>query len=129
MFIILIISLLLTTSHTINSEYHKELCYHKKTVSKDGFLFVNEKSGEPFHPTYPNRVMKKVDKKCGIHVHPHMLRHYFATNAKDQNLPDMSVMRWLGQANIQMTNSYTRPNETSLLIVYGGVQDNSGGTK
>lgn len=102
---------------------------HQKTVSKDGFLFVNEKTGEPFHPTYPNRVMKKVDKKCGIHVHPHMLRHYFATNAKDQNLPDMSVMRWLGHANIQMTNSYTRPNENSLLNVYDGVQDNSGGTK
>lgn len=108
----------------------KTICAnHNKVISKDNFLFVNEKSGEPFHPTYPNRIMKRVDKKCGIHVHPHMLRHYFATNAKDQNLPDMSVMRWLGHANIQMTNSYTRPNESSLLNVFDGVQENSGGTK
>lgn len=102
---------------------------YDQPITKNNFLFVNEGTGKPFFPDYANRVLKKVDKKCGIHINPHMLRHYFATKAKDQNLPDMAVMRWLGHANIQMTNSYTRPNETSLMNVFDATHTNDSNTK
>ncbi|MCW4398061.1 tyrosine-type recombinase/integrase [Lentilactobacillus parabuchneri] len=90
-------------------------------IDKDHFVWLNSQTGKPLHPTYPNRVMRRVSKGCGVAVHPHQLRHYFATKAKSDGLPDMDVMHWLGHANIQMTNSYTRETPEGALNVFKGI--------
>ncbi|MDV2621192.1 tyrosine-type recombinase/integrase [Pediococcus acidilactici] len=95
-------------------------------ITPDTYLYINEASGEKIHPTYPTRLFSKVSKKCGVHIHPHKLRHYFATRAKDSNLSDTSIAKWLGHSNVQMTNKYTRPNKSSVLKVYNGVKEGLG---
>ncbi|MCD2257098.1 site-specific integrase [Agrilactobacillus fermenti] len=95
------------------------------------WVWLND-SGEPFHPTHLNRVMHKVEKASGIHITPHMLRHYFATEAISSNTPQIDVMHWLGHKNIQMTADYTRPNQPNSLKVYSNVDNTLGmfdGTK
>jgi integrase len=95
------------------------------------WLWLNE-NGNPFFPTHLNRIMKKVEKASGIHITPHMLRHYFATEAISSSTPQIDVMHWLGHKNIQMTADYTRPTKPNSLSVYSNV-DNTlklfGGTK
>ncbi|KRN29204.1 integrase family protein [Lactobacillus selangorensis] len=103
------------TSKNICRKYHRE-------VKDDSFLFVAEKTGIPIYPAYANVMMRRVSKACGIKVHPHMLRHYFATTARDDKLPSMAVMHWLGHQNISMTNSYTRPSKRGALKVIDGIQ-------
>lgn len=91
-------------------------------INDDTFLYRNEITGDPIHPTYPTRLFKSISDKCGVKIHPHKLRHYFATSAKDSNLADTAVAKWLGHANVQMTNKYARPNKNSVLRVYDGVK-------
>ncbi|VDG25738.1 site-specific integrase [Lactiplantibacillus mudanjiangensis] len=93
-------------------------------VPDDHFLWLNPTTGKPFHPAQPSTLMLRISKKCGIKVHPHQLRHYFATNAKTDNLPDMDVMHWLGHANIQQTNDYTRPTQRGAMGVFEGISKN-----
>ena len=92
-------------------------------INDDTFLYRNEITGDPIHPTYPTRLFKSISDKCGVKIHPHKLRHYFATSAKDSNLADTAVAKWLGHANVQMTNKYARPNKNSVLRVYDGVKE------
>ncbi|WP_390620691.1 site-specific integrase [Listeria grayi] len=42
---------------------------------------MNPVSGKPWAITRLNELLKKVEQKTGFHVHPHMLRHTFATQA------------------------------------------------
>lgn len=91
-------------------------------ISDDDFVYLNEDNGKPVHPTYPNRMLKKVSKAYGIEVHPHLLRHYFATEATGSNLPSMDVMHWLGHKHVQMTEDYTRGTEAGMLHVMNGIK-------
>lgn len=92
------------------------------SISDNDFIYLNEDNGDPVHPTYPNRMMKKVSKACGINVHPHLLRHYFATEASGANLPSMDVTHWLGHKRIQMTQDYTRGTKDGMLRVMEGMK-------
>lgn len=87
---------------------------------KPKWIWLNE-NGDPFYPTHLNRVMHKVETASGIHVTPHMLRHYFASEAISSNSPEIDVMHWLGHKNIQMTADYTRSTKPSSLQVYANV--------
>ena len=68
-------------------------------------------------PVYINKLFSKVSKACNIRIHPHMLRHYFATVALQNNINNISVMKWLGHAKPEMTDKYFRSNESSILAV------------
>ncbi|MGK4178857.1 tyrosine-type recombinase/integrase [Lapidilactobacillus dextrinicus] len=94
-------------------EHSKEI-YQKthREIAPESFVYVNEKNGMPTHPSNINReIFKKVSDECGIKVHPHMLRHYFATIALADGVPDMEVANWLGHKNVSMTHDYSRPTE------------------
>lgn len=114
-----IIKFAINTCKSIREKYNLD-------IKPDTFLFVNEMSGHAVHITYPSRVFTKVSKACGVHIHPHKLRHYFATRAKESNLSDTSIAKWLGHSNVQMTNQYTRPNKSSVIKVYNGVKQELG---
>lgn len=92
-------------------QHAKEICEKTHRLYDDKtFVYLDERTGMPPSPGRVNiRVFNKVSKASGIKVHPHMLRHYFATQALEKGLPDMSVMHWLGHKNMKMTNDYTRP--------------------
>lgn len=94
-----------------------------KPVPQDHFLWLNPQTGNPFHPAQPSTLMKRLSGKCGIKVHPHQLRHYFATRAKSDRLFDSDVMHWLGHANIQQTNDYTRASKEGAMNVFNGIKN------
>ena len=73
-------------------------------------------------PAYLNVIFLKVSKACGIKIHPHKLRHYFATIAREESgLSDISVMNWLGHSKIDMTNRYVRSNLATMLNLKPGI--------
>lgn len=111
-----VIKYAIDTCKSIRDKYNLE-------IAPDTYIYLNEKNGQPQHPSYPTRVFRTVSNACGINIHPHKLRHYFATNAKDSNLADTSVAKWLGHSNVQMTNKYARPNKSSVLKVYDGLKE------
>lgn len=104
-------------------ERTKEVCKKSGRVfNGNTFLYVDERTGMPIFPGNINRILfQRVNDKIGTHVRPHMLRHYFATHAKENGLPDMAIMHWLGHKNVEMTNDYTRPTEEGAKKIFGGM--------
>lgn len=91
-------------------------------ITADHFIWLNPQTGNPFHVQHANSILKKLTRRTGIKVHPHMLRHYFATKARTERLPDTDVMHWLGHSNIAMTNSYTRETPEGAAGVFKGLK-------
>lgn len=93
-----------------------------KIHAEHNWLWLNE-HGEPLHPYHANRVTKRINEASGIHITPHMLRHYFATKGMASNASDIEVMHWLGHSNLQMTADYTRPTSVESLDLYTTVDN------
>lgn len=78
------------------------------------FVFSQEKKPEPIHPDSLNRFLQKFSKKTGIAIHPHKLRHSFASVAIVNGADIASVSEVLGHKDISTTlNMYTHANEQS----------------
>lgn len=101
----------------------KEACLKSgRPFNEKTFLYLDERTGMPIFPGNINRILfQRVNDKAGVTVRPHMLRHYFATHAKENGLPDMAIMHWLGHKNVEMTNEYTRPTEEGAKKVFDGM--------
>lgn len=102
-----------------------KLAYENKDISptEDDFIFINPDTAKGYHPSQINRLFNKISKKAGVAVNPHLLRHYFATQAlNNPNVADVEVMHWLGHKNIQMTASYTRDTKDASMALYQNVQ-------
>ena len=88
----------------------------------DHFLWLNPETGNPYHVQYTNTLLRRVSRKCGITVHPHLFRHYFATKARSKALSQTDVMHWLGHSSITMTDSYTRETPEGAMKVFKGIE-------
>ena len=82
-------------------------------------LFVNQRG----KPISPRTVQSRVDywaKKLGlgVHVHPHMLRHSFASHVLQSSGDLRAVQEMLGHANISTTQVYTHLDWQHLAKVY-----------
>lgn len=100
---------------------YSKLAYENKDITPcdTDFIFINPDTAKG----YINRLFNKISKKSGISVNPHLLRHYFATQAlNNPNVSDIEVMHWLGHKNIQMTASYTRDTKDASIALYQNVQ-------
>ena len=66
------------------------------------------------------RLLAETAKRAGLrkHVHPHMLRHTFASHASIRGVPLQVIQKWLGHANITTTQRYAhlRPDTGDELI-------------
>lgn len=95
-----------------------------QSIKPDDYVVVTYRHGAPMIPTYLNIIFANVSKACGINIHPHKLRHYFATIAREESgLSDISVMNWLGHSKIDMTNRYVRSNMATMLNVANELSD------
>lgn len=80
------------------------------------FVFTREHSPEPMHPQSPTRYLKKFSERHGIpDLHPHKLRHTFASVAITSGADVASVSEALGHSDKAVTlRMYTHANEESV---------------
>ena len=80
------------------------------------FVFTQENSAEPMHPQSPTRYLAKLSERCGVaDLHPHKLRHTFASVAITNGADVASVSEALGHSDKAVTlRMYTHANEESI---------------
>lgn len=80
-----------------------------------GILFVNQK-GRPITSRSIQNICEKagIDAGLDIHVHPHMIRHSFATHLLDNGADLRVVQELLGHENMSTTQIYTHVTQDRL---------------
>lgn len=68
----------------------------------------------PFTVKTIYRIIKDIGKKVGHNIHPHKLRHVFATNMLENEAPIQIVQHLLGHSSIQTTEMYSHIRNSSL---------------
>lgn len=86
----------------------------EKAIS--AYVFTQETSPEPMHPQSPTRYLKKFSARCGVpDLHPHKLRHTFASVAITNGADVASVSEALGHSDKAVTlRMYTHASEESI---------------
>lgn len=80
------------------------------------YVFTQEDSPEPMHPQSPTRYLKRFSTRYGTpDMHPHKLRHSFASVAITNGADIASVSEMLGHADKAVTlRMYTHADEESM---------------
>lgn len=86
----------------------------RKAIS--AYIFTQETGPEPMHPQSPTRYLKKLSERCGVpDLHPHKLRHTFASIAITNGADVASVSEALGHSDKAVTlRMYTHASEESI---------------
>lgn len=86
-----------------------------KKSEEHGILFVNQK-GKPITSRSIQNICEKAGEEAGlsIHVHPHMIRHSFATHLLDNGADLRVVQELLGHENLSTTQIYTHVTQDRL---------------
>lgn len=86
----------------------------KKAIST--YVFTKETSPEPMHPQSPTRYLKKFSERYGVpDLHPHKLRHTFASIAITNGADVASVSETLGHSDKAVTlRMYTHADQESI---------------
>jgi integrase/recombinase XerC len=83
------------------------------------FLFVNQR-GNPITTRGIRYIFDEMIKKAGSskHIHPHMIRHSFATHLLNHGADLRSVQELLGHSSISATQNYTHVTKEHLRKTY-----------
>ncbi|MDR0323146.1 MAG: tyrosine recombinase [Treponema sp.] len=86
---------------------------------KKGALFINRK-GQPISISGVRWIISRYAQKSGIgkNIHPHALRHSFATHLVNSGCDVRVVQEMLGHSSLSTTQRYTHVNVDSLKKVY-----------
>lgn len=96
----------------ILKEYLKTRSYDEKDA-----LFLNRK-GLRLLPKGIYRVITTIGKKAGIKLHPHALRHTFATNMLARGAGLELIADLMGHANLNTTRIYARIPTEDMVLAY-----------
>ncbi len=88
-------------------------------IENEAAVFVNHRGTRLSQRAVQKRVREQAQKTTlGVHVHPHMLRHSFASHMLESSGDLRSVQELLGHANISTTQVYTQLDFQHLAKVY-----------
>lgn len=87
--------------------------YNRILGPKD-FLFLTDYvgskkclRGQPIKVGHINQLFYKVNDACGLHITPHMMRHFFTTQGQIAGVPVEHMASALGHSTSYMTQKYT----------------------
>ncbi|AKU32290.1 tyrosine recombinase XerC [Bacillus altitudinis] len=85
----------------------------------DSHVFLNQR-GAPLTDRGVRFILTELMKKASgtLHIHPHMLRHTFATHLLNEGADLRSVQELLGHSNLSSTQVYTHVSKDSLRKTY-----------
>ncbi len=97
-------------------ELLRQLRIEQSSKAISPWVFTQENSPEPMHPQSPTWYLKKFSKRCGIPgLHPHALRHTFASIAITNGADVASVSEKLGHSDKAVTlRMYTHADQESM---------------
>ena len=93
----------------------------RESIAKSGeqAVFVNNRGSRLSQRAVQKRMSELAQRtQLGVHVHPHMLRHSFASHMLESSGDLRSVQELLGHANISTTQIYTQLDFQHLAKVY-----------
>lgn len=62
-------------------------------------------------PDFLNKLFKRISSECSVYITPHIMRHFFATQALVAGAKPEDVMLYLGHSNLNTTKGYTHIKE------------------
>ncbi len=93
----------------------------RENIANEGeaAVFINHRGSRLSQRAVQKRMREQAQKTAlGVHVHPHMLRHSFASHLLESSGDLRSVQELLGHANISTTQVYTQLDFQHLAKVY-----------
>ena len=88
----------------------------KSKMSDSEYLFVSNKSGK-LNPATVNRIFND----HSLVITPHMLRHFFATNALEKGLLNLrQLQEQLGHSSLETVQRYTHPTRSKMVKALNG---------
>ena len=104
----------------------KEYYMANKNISytEEAWLLF-EQNGEPFYVEKINIIFIEIKKITGINITPHILRHFFATQAQPTNINPKLIANFLGHTNISMTDHYTHATDEGGILVMEKINQKS----
>lgn len=94
----------------------RQLRYEQSTIALSQFVFSQGKDPSPIHPQSPTRYLTNFSKRYGIpNLHPHKLRHSFASVAITHGADVASISEKLGHSDKAVTlRMYTHADQESI---------------
>ena len=100
-------------------EYLKKFIEESRIIRKEDYLIINNQ-GKGITTRGIRLIIDKVIRDTSIikHIHPHTLRHTFATHLLNNGCDLLTVQELLGHASISTTGIYTHVSKEHIKEVY-----------